>query len=159
MTFDLKIDPNNLDQECLRQVEMVDYAVRRVASLRKANSEADNNLELVEAQLKRAIRSDPGRYKVPDSKVTEGSIKEIMTLQPEYQEALKKVNEARHSFDLMTGMLTALDHRKRALDNLIDLWKQSYFNRITNGTGGEKDKVQIATKREIRTKGKPMKTP
>lgn len=162
LKFDLKINLDTLEKNAQEQVEMIGKATRMVARLKRTHAEAKNYQELVEARLKRAIRSNPSKFGVPDGKITEGSISEAMVVHDDYQAAAKAVIDAKFNLDLMEGIVTGLEHRKRMIETEVDLWKQSYFARPTIVAGslssdtGVRDAAKTAAKREIRSKVKPL---
>lgn len=161
-SYDLKISLDTLEADAIRQVEMIGRATRLAAELKRTHAEAKNALDLVEAKLKRAIRSNPEKYGVPNGKTTEGSINEAMVAHPDYQSAERAVIEAKYQLDLIDGVLTSLDHRKRMIETEVELWKSSYFAKpnIQAGgmpsEGGIREAIQTAHKRTVRSKVKPL---
>jgi hypothetical protein len=85
----------------------------------------ENGMELVEAQLKQQIRSNPGDFGL--EKVTEGALCELLLTQPDYQAALKRHNRAKHLYELAQAVVWALEHKKRSLTLLVDLHGMGYF--------------------------------
>lgn len=132
--FDIDLD--QLDVEWLRQPKLVyDYAVAAAAS-RIAFEQAKADFELVCAELDSEIRTDPEKFGAV--KLTESMVKNITTVQPEYQQAQKKVLKTRSDYESLQAVLSALDHRKRTLENLVNLHGQNYFATPTaKGTGRE----------------------
>ncbi len=130
------IDPDQLDVEWLRQPKLFyDYAILAAES-RTTLEQAKAEFELVCAELDSEIRSDPEKFGV--TKLTEGMVKNIIITQPEYQQAQKKVLKTRSEYENLQAILSALDHRKRALENLVDLHGQNYFaTPMAKGTGRE----------------------
>ena len=55
-------------------------------------------------------------------------IGKAIILAEEYQYAQKLVFIAKHRVDVLSGAVTALDHRKKALENLVDLHGRNYFS-------------------------------
>jgi hypothetical protein len=128
------IDIDNLDSELVRQPSRVQRIVKTLAQARLDHAEAKADLELVEAKVKKSIRKMPEKYGL--AKPTEGAINEVLITQPEYQEAIRKVNQAKYDLDLLDGTLTVLEHKKRSLEGLVSLHGQGYFAapRVKSGT-------------------------
>lgn len=122
----LEIDPHRLDEEWVNQPNLYyDYA-SHLADARQAYEDAKNNLELVRAELDKAIREDPEEFGV--EKVTEKAVESAVILEDEYQAAQKQVNYSRHTMDVAQAAVGSLDHRKRALEKLVDLFLANYFS-------------------------------
>jgi hypothetical protein len=121
----LEVKTEVLDQEWVRQPELYyEYAVR-LADARLALKQSQQELEVTKAELDTAIRSSPANYGL--NKVTEGAIESTILLQDEYQLALKAVHKAQHKVDILSAYCTSLEHKKRALEKLVDLHLSSYF--------------------------------
>lgn len=123
--FDPEIDDQRLDWEWTRQPEMVYRTLRELAEAKKAHEEARRKIDVVRAELAAEIRKTPDRYGVV--KVTENSVEEAILVQPEYTEIVKAAIEARYEMDLLQAAADALDHKKKALENLVFLHGQNYF--------------------------------
>lgn len=159
-TYNLTINLDQLELNAQEQVEMIGRATRMTAHLKRKHAEAKNAQELVEARLKRAIRTTPSKFGVPDGKITEGSVNEAMVVHDDYQAALKAVVDAKYQLDLMEGIVTALEHRKRMIETEVELWESSYFAKPTVIAGSmasstlPRDSIVTANKRQIRSKGR-----
>jgi hypothetical protein len=159
--FDL--DPANLDTEWLRLPN--DYHTwARNAADRKADygrSKAKKDVLITEAKVKkemnlayldREIRKDPAKFgAVPGPRgITEDIVKNTIVLQLEYHqaemdfaqskfEAEEAVVEAEKNYDYSRGVVDALEHKKKALENLVVLHGRDYFStpRVPIGADGE----------------------
>ena len=122
---DIRIDPDSLDVEWLRQAELVKkYGVHQ-ANTRKEMDEMKETLEAVKAKLDMRIRSEPEAFGLP--KVTEGAIQSTIILQEEYKEAMAEYSEAKYENDVALSVVEAFRHKKSALENLVQLLQSSYF--------------------------------
>jgi hypothetical protein len=83
-------------------------------------------LDVEEAEVELDVRSDPAKYKIKD--VKEGAIKLRITLHTRVRNAIQSVNEVKHELDIMQARVDALEHKKRALENLVALHGQNYFS-------------------------------
>lgn len=121
----IDIDINRLEEEWLRQPRLYYQAAKELADARLDVAEAKAGFELIEAELDRKIRADPVTYEL--GKIREEAVKNCVIMQPEYQAALKDYNRKKHFVDLREAHVSALEHRKKALENMVALWSQSYF--------------------------------
>jgi hypothetical protein len=122
----IEIDISRLDEEWVKHPKMVQKCATFVADAKQRHSEAKAQLEIGEAEIKQEIRRDPAKFGIEKS--TEGQFNEVMTTQEQYRKLLNKVNKAKYHVDILDGLMVALDHRKRALENLVSLHGQSYFS-------------------------------
>lgn len=122
----LEIDPLRLDEEWVGQPKLYLHYAKELADARRDLDLAKNELELTRAELDADIRADPSQYEF-DGKPTEKAIEACILCQKRYKKANEEVISAKHAVDVFAAMVTALDHRKRALENLVDLHGQGYF--------------------------------
>lgn len=134
------IDKYSLDEEWVRQVKQVAYFGEKLARARQKLEEAKRKTQIFEADTATNIRRKPGRYGV--KRVTEAAIKEIVALETlkstEHEEYLK----IKHEYDLLEITMRTLEHKKRALTDLVTLHGQQYFSEPTVPKG-KKLKSQI----------------
>lgn len=119
------IDEFQLDREWLRQPKLVRDQHKRLAEAKQLMERARSNVDVVKAELDREIRQDPEAYDL--AKATEKGIEGAILLQPAYKKAVTKYIEARHDVDLISAVVTALEHKKRALESLVSLHGMDYF--------------------------------
>ena len=115
----MSIDPNRLDQMWLehtgRYMEMVQHAVDA-----RINYEGlKDRLDVVKAQVDRNIRANPSAYGL--EKVTEGAVGAAVLLSQPYMDAQAGVTEARKVQLLTQGAVDAMEHRKKALEEITQL--------------------------------------
>ncbi len=122
----LDIDENRLDEEWLKQPRAYFMIARRLADYRQALEEAKAELDITKAELASRIREEPAEYNV--TKVTEKAVEEAIVLQQEMRMAVRMVNKAKHRVDVYSAAVTAMDHRKKALENMVMLHGQNYFS-------------------------------
>ena len=123
--LDLSIDPQQLDVEWLRQPRLMQSLVEVQANARMAVGSTKDQLSLVEADLAQKIRKSPEDFDL--EKVTESSVKEVILLHEDRQQAAEALNQAQHSYDVVLGYVRACEHRKAALEDLVRLLGQGYF--------------------------------
>lgn len=121
------IDRYNLDDEWVKQPKLYHTFATKLANAKKRLEEAKAYLELMEADLNFKIRQDPTTYGL--SKVTDKSVEAAILTRKVYQTARDSFIKAKHRVDLLDGAVRTLDHRKRALEDLVDLHLNDYFSR------------------------------
>lgn len=155
-TFDdsfLQIREHALDEEWVGQPQLYFKYAMELADARRDLDEAKSELDVVRAELDRDIRLDPETYHCP--KLVETSIANCILLQDNYIKATETVNKAQHLVNMLMAVTIALDHRKRALENLVVLHGQSYFASPKAKRGSEEEELLTkAEKRSIRSKGR-----
>lgn len=141
----LRIDDHDLDREWGEQpllyFEMAAHSAQADMDYEQRKSE----LDLVEADLDRAIRLRPERYGLSD-KPTEPSIKAAIRRHKRYREADALLIEARHDRKVAEAAVYAADQRKRALENKVLMLSKNLTaqprardedsRRLTNKPGG-----------------------
>ena len=123
--FRLEIDPLRLDKEWLEQPMLYHAAAVRAADAQHALDEAKAKMEQTWAETANNIRTNPELYEV--AKATEKAVEEATYLQPDYKIEVKAYNRAKHEKALADADVQALDHRKRALTLLVELWIREYY--------------------------------
>ncbi len=119
------IDLDRLEEECVRQPELIYKAVMELAQARKDLEQAKVDLELTGAELDRDIRRNPARFGL--EKVTETVVEKTVTWQVQYQNAQRTLLDAKHAVDVLQAAVTALEHRKKSVELSVQLWAMAYF--------------------------------
>jgi hypothetical protein len=122
---DIRIQPEQLDIEWLEQPRLMYKYAKISAEASRDWDSAKERLALVRAQLDKAIRDNPDTYKI--DKVTEGAIASTILQQEEYQFASEELIQAQFDFNIARAAVSALEHRKASLENLVRLYGQQYF--------------------------------
>lgn len=123
----VEIDQDRLDKEWLQQPKLYLEYAEKLAEANDALSKRKSALEVVEAELSLDIRLNPFKYKFTKVKPNNDEVEATLKLQEPYKLALEKYNRAQYRVDILKAAVTALDHKKRALENLVVLHGQSYF--------------------------------
>lgn len=146
------IDPHRLDEEWIKQPSLYRKWARQLANAREEWERAKAQRDVVTAEIDKAIRFNPEEYGL--EKITEPSVEKTILLQKRYQRAHAVVVEAKHKVDLLEANVSALDHRKRALEKLVDLFLSDYFSkpREPKDSGGvmQRSKADQAFKKRSR---------
>lgn len=150
-----EIDPDALDIHWIKQPKLVYRYALKLAAAKLDLADAKNNLEIVKADLDKSIREDPENYGC--SKLTEKAVENCVLSQGAYRRAVRDVNKSKHTVDVLEAAILALEHKKRALENLVTLHGQNYFSspKVTGAgreAGEEMDRRASRNKVKIRNK-------
>lgn len=119
------LDINNLEVEWVQQPKLFHHHALQLADARELHEQSKAELELIKAELDLKIRRIATKK---GDKLTEATVQSMIVVDSGYQDSLKAVSTARHTVDVLTAAVNALDHRKRALEKLVDLHGQNYFS-------------------------------
>lgn len=142
----LDIDKFNLDEEWIGQPGLYFEWSEKLADARRSLDIAKSRADITAAETSTRIRS---REAVKKSKVTEPLIKAMIEQDRDNQEAQMAVIRAKHRVDVLSGMVTALDHRKKALENIVQLDGRQYFAQPTAKDRDTKDRMTTAKQKAV----------
>lgn len=123
---DLQIDINALHEEWLKQPVLYMKYAELAVQAQKERDKAKENLEVVRATLDRAMRKEPGNYGL--DKVTESALSATIVSHPDYLRANDALIEANYKLNLYDAAIKAFEHKKKALENQVQLWTMGYFS-------------------------------
>jgi hypothetical protein len=125
----LGVDRNNLDKE-LENIpnEILAWSRQAIADL-EASQRAENGLKLIEAQLSIAIRQNPVDYGM--AKVTEETVKALITVQQIYIDAQNVVISAKSQLAASRAVVDALEVKRSTLKYLAELTIAGYLGSTT----------------------------
>ncbi len=149
---EFRISAGCLDKEWLAQPERVYDYCTQLAEAKQQLNQAKATLELVEAEGDRDVRLHPSTYGI--DKLSEARIKNAVILTASYRQAYKEVIQAQHACDVLQAAVTALEHKKRALENLVHLFSMSYFSEPKAEEGDYDAMRESRRDRVLRTKTK-----
>lgn len=121
-----EIDICALDDEWLRQPKMYHKWAKKKAEAKKALDQAKAALDVAKARVARDVRKHPDKHGV--ERVTNDSVTEAVTISDRVQKATDDVAEAGYQYDIMAAAVSTLEHRKRALSELVELHGRDYFS-------------------------------
>jgi hypothetical protein len=145
------IDELRLDREWLAQAELVHEHCLNLADAKLRHNEAKAEADVVAAELDRDVRLHPTKYGL--DKLTETVVANTITLQPAHKEAHKKLIQAKHDVDVLEAAVSALEHKKRALENLVALHGMDYFATPSTKRAGAKAEDTLTGQSFRRTGG------
>jgi hypothetical protein len=118
------IEDHDLDKEWSKQAKLYAYWGWQWADAKRDLDQAEDQLELTKAELDSDIRNEPEKFDIP--KVTESAIKNAILAHPRHIEALKNLSKLKHNVNRLSIALTALDHKKKALENRVVLFCKNW---------------------------------
>jgi hypothetical protein len=136
----VEIDPLRLEEEWTNHSQLVLNASDAVARLQFEFDRAEAEFEKKAAEVAQDVRQDPEIHGVV--KTTDKAIESAVVLSPLYQAALKKVHEAKWRLGEAKGASTALEHRKRALSLLVELYIRDYYSDVKKRSTEEKEEIR-----------------
>ena len=153
----LEIDKFKLDEELVGQPMQVFLWARKTADAQLEFDEAKAELSLSYAELDKSIRDNPADYGI--AKLTETIVEQTILALPEYVVGQKRVNKARHKVAYAEAAVNGLEHRKRSITLLVELWIKEYYSDTRGRIQGseevsefEKDAIRNRARRRIEEK-------
>lgn len=131
----LDINPYALDREWVEQPALFHVWASKLSNARSKHEESLREIDIVVAELDMDIRDNPKSYGI--KKLSEKAIEKCIILQKEYMLAVKASHEAKRKMDSYNNMVRALEHKKKALEKLVELHITDYHSDPkANGEGG-----------------------
>jgi hypothetical protein len=122
---EMYIDETALDVELLEQPSLMMKYSRKLAEAKRDRDLAKENLEMLKAEISLDVRDNPTSYDL--EKVTDKVVEACVLADDGYKTAQKEFNDANFEVNLLQGVISAIDHRRSALENLVKLYGQEYF--------------------------------
>ncbi len=146
------IDEFRLDAEWAKQPGLVEMYSGYKADAREELASFEDDLEVAEAELSLDVRKRPDHYGF-SSKPTDPTVKALVAADKEIRKIRARIIKVKHEIDLLTGILSALDSRKSALGDLVDLLAMNYNSTPIAGAGN-KEAVRESRKKRAREKAR-----
>jgi len=146
--MDLEIDRNRLDDEWVDQPKLYKNAAENTANARLEYNRAKAELEIAKAEIDREVRKNPERFGL--SKVTETTVASAVSLHPRCKEAMDALITMKHELDVAEALVSALDHRKKALEDLVKLFLADYFAKPRAPQGAQEEVEEMTRKHKRR---------
>jgi hypothetical protein len=121
------LDKNRLDDHWLEHTEQRSRSSRAKEQAELEYARAKSMVDLVKAELELEIRENPSKFGVKT--LREQTVKALIIVQPRYQKAVRRMNRKKYNLGIHESDVVSYDHRKKALENLVVLWKGDYFAR------------------------------
>lgn len=119
------VDKYNLDVEWERFPEDLRRACLDLANAKENLDRMKARLDVTEAELSLAIRRKPEEYGL--EKATDKPVEAAIIVSDKYQEAQSRVIDAQHEVAILQANVTALEGKKKALENEVSLFLAGYF--------------------------------
>ncbi len=114
MENDLKINTADMIGEWSKQAGLYAYWANKLA-------DAIEEKGAMEAELEMNIREKPTKYNITEDMMTKGKPTEKTIMNVMITQAPEEVNDLRKEVNLLTVHVKALDHKKKALEKIVDL--------------------------------------
>jgi hypothetical protein len=147
----LAIDEHNLEKEWAEQPELVYRYSAELAEARGAVDDAKAELEVTKAELAADMRVSPGKYGL--DRTADKAVEAGVLMQAPYQKALEAYNAALKVQRMLEAMVRALEHRKRALTNMVELHLANYYSE-PKLPKRSRDAGEEYQKSEVRSRGR-----
>lgn len=122
-----KIDKYALDYEWENQPSLYQYWADKAATAEIDERRAREERDLVRGSIDIEIRSNPKKFGM--DKISETAISNRILLEKEFQEAQTNYINKKEQTTKLTALVWALEQRKKALEQLTQLFLASYFSR------------------------------
>lgn len=147
---DLEINRHDLPGEWERQPQLYIKWSEEWAYATQLRDQAKDNLDLVKADIDSNVRANPTAYGLVEKpKPTETAIAGIVVKQKGYEEAIERLHKANLDVNVLAGARSAMDHKRRALENLTTLLVNEFY-----GTAGVPSQATIAAGKKKQEKQK-----
>lgn len=143
----LSIDESALDKEWQAQPRRVFFAAQKAAEARREVTGLANAVKVAEAEAALEIRKDPAAFGLV--RATDDGVKAAVRVHPAVRQAEEQLAEAKYALDMAEGFVDALDHKKRAMENLVQLLAQNYWSppRVRGAAATDEAKAESAVRR------------
>lgn len=121
---DVKINRFKLAEECEQHSSLYQYYADLLADARTKVDSSKDRLNVVEAKLELDIRTNP-----PENlKITDSVVKALVQSDEKVEKQKEDLREAKRGLYHLEVAVTSLEHRKRQLDNLVQLLIAGYYS-------------------------------
>ncbi len=119
------IDQYDLPREWVTHADRYHERALKAADAKKTKELAEDHVRVIRAEVARNIRLHPSKYGL--DKPTVAAVEGEVELDSGVRFAEKELIEARYAYDVYAADVASLDHRKRALEKLVDLLLADFF--------------------------------
>ena len=134
---DIRLDRFELEVEAERQSTIYQYWSDILANAKRDKDTASNELEQLKAEKALHYRLNSKEMKNNDGdtitlKVTEPTVAAMVDTDPDIIAKKEELAQLKYRVSKLEGRLTALDHKKRMIDNLRHLYISGYYSKPGN---------------------------
>ena len=141
----LEIDPLRLEEEWQQHPSQFGYWAEKAVDAQDVMDRAKAAFDKTSSQIDSELRDSPDDYGI--KKATEAEVKTALVRQPGYVRAQEAYLEAKKEYNRSQAALNSLEHRKRALSMLVELFVKDYYSDMQRhsgvGNGGEDEKRHV----------------
>ena len=121
---DIKINRFQLDVACERQPELYGTYAEKLAELRSRRDKLKDKLKLASAEISLGHRKNP-----PEGlKITDSTIASLTETDPSVIKVKDELHRVEKRFNEYDAAVTAFEHRRSMLNNLVELYHIGYFS-------------------------------
>lgn len=143
---DISINKYKLDEECLSHSSIYARYSLKEAEAKMAVSRAKDFLELVQAERYDALKE---AFEKNNIKTTIPMMDKAVLSDSEVIEAKEKLREAEDVYSKLSVAVSAFEHRKSELDNLVKLYCSGYYS-VPNSNSEAQKNINEQTSRAVR---------
>ena len=138
------LNKHKLDDEWISQPKLYFKHASLLADAKREAAQLKAELEVVEGELKMDIANHPADYGI--EKPTVDAIKACVPTCKRHKNAVQALIDANHKIETLGAVVSALDHRKRALSDLVQLQLSNYWSEPRLPNGEERERLDRASK-------------
>lgn len=133
---DMKIDPNNLHEEWIKQADLyAEWAERHVTAIRNRDL-LKVKADTIRARLYRHA-STMWQHLGFDKKPTEAAIEAYIVADKDYVDIQTQLADLNYQINLFQAARQGLEHKKRAIEGLERLHMAGYYSSLTTSPEGK----------------------
>lgn len=144
-------DSLRLDQEWANQPRLRRKYGEDLAEAQREVAQAKADLDVVKADTDNLMRTTPEDFGL--IKVTEPAIKAAILSHPRVKKAEQRVIDATYRVNMISASVNAIDHRKKALEKLVDLFLSDYFG-SPRAPVAAREQIESTQKEIVRGRGR-----
>lgn len=143
---DLSIDKYKLDQECITHSALYYHYSEMAAVAKNQVGILQDNLKLIMGEVNIAIRN---KLMKDDVKITEALVNAEVEKSTKVTDARDELRKAELNLTILQAGVSAFEHRKSQLDNLVKLYCAGYFA-MPSSPGKQRDSINEQVARDAR---------
>jgi hypothetical protein len=144
---DVRINKYKLDEECEKHSSLYYYWAEKNADAKKILSQSEDLLKYTLAETEITLRKNWDDSK--DGKQTENGIKAKLENHPNIRKIKEQIIENQHQVNILSAAVSAMEHRKSELNNLVSLQIGGFYS---TPTGIKKPTVTDQSSRDQKKK-------
>lgn len=145
-------NPNALDSEWIAQPRLYMEASEKYAQAKQFRDECKRDVDLKLAELKMDIRDNPKKYNL--EKTTNDIVDNVAALEMSEVKETAALIQATHMVEVLGAYVSAVETKRRALENLAELWIAGYYSEPRAKSEGVREVMQEAKQRRARRAGR-----